>query len=73
MAEHEEPDPEDSTAEEIVARGEEAAREGEREADRARKQADQILAESEERVEDPATTDPHDDSVIRRRSEEIAD
>ena len=33
-------------------------------------QAQALLEESEERVEDPASRDPRDDSVIRRASDE---
>ncbi len=38
----------------------------------ARTAARRILQESEGRVLDPATVDPHDDSVIRRSSAETA-
>ena len=61
-------EPATSTAEEILAKPEEG--EGR---DTARRQAEQILAESEERTEDPATLDPDDPTIERRRAEDIAE
>ena len=79
-----EPDPQNAGSEEFRARTGGAERGGSHGgdpiADRelsgeerlARDQAEEILRESDARVEDPSTTDPHDDSIERRRSEETA-
>jgi hypothetical protein len=40
--------------------------------EQARRAARRILEDSEARTEDPATTDPTDDGVVRRSSEETA-
>ena len=63
----EEPDSAQATAEELLSNpppGDEET---------ARKQAEQILAESEQRTEDPSTVDPDDESIERRRAEDIAE
>lgn len=55
-----------------LAEGGEGVEDIEGDPEKAERAADQILTESEDRTFDPATVDPTDDSVIRRRSEETA-
>jgi hypothetical protein len=55
-----------------LAEGGEGVEDIEGDPEKAERAADQMLTESEERTFDPATVDPADDSVIRRRSEETA-
>lgn len=58
----------DERAREIAEGGEEGHEEKDEES--ARRSAEAILEESEERMFDNATVDPHDEGVIRRRSSE---
>jgi hypothetical protein len=64
-AKHPEP-----TDEQVESRTEELVAEPGNRSDDPEAQARALLEESEERIEDPATRDPDDDSVIRRGSDE---
>jgi hypothetical protein len=58
------------TEEQVQSRADSLADEPGNPTDDAEAQARTLLQESEERIEDPATRDPADESVIRRTSHE---
>ena len=64
------PDPAEPSSEQVDSRAGSLAAEPGNAAQDADAQARALLEESEERVEEPATRDPDDQGVIRRRSDE---
>ena len=64
------PDPAEPSSEQVDSRSGSLAAEPGNAAQDPDAQARALLEESEERVEDPAARDPHDQGVIRRRSDE---
>jgi hypothetical protein len=62
----------DKRAREIAEGGDEGHADVRDDPSAARRAAESTLEESEERTFDPATTDPEDEGVIRRNSDETA-